>query len=66
MRDTLLSLVAARDSLLLQGVPLHALKELNDLVQRLMELLRARRELCSCHADCLDECLTPQDDDEDD
>jgi hypothetical protein len=64
MRSTLLSLIAKRDALVAQGVPLHELQELNMLVQRLIELLRARRELCSCHPDCLDECLSPESDDD--
>jgi len=66
MRDTLLSLVATRDGLLHQGVPMHALRELNELVQRLMDLLRSRHELCACHPECLDESFAPSEDEDDD
>jgi len=62
MRDTLLALVAMRDGLLSEGVPARALQEINHLVQRLMDLLRARHELCACHPECLDECVAPDED----
>ena len=64
MRETLLALVAKRDALLQEGVPMSALKDINYMVQRLMQFLRARGELCSCHPNCLDENLAPTKDDD--
>lgn len=63
MRSTLLTLVAQRDALFLQGASPSAVRDLNKLIKSMMKLLRARGELCACHADCLDESVTPLDDD---
>lgn len=70
MRDTLLKLVEFREWMFEEGVPSSSLRDLDLLLHNLMNVLRARGELCGCCADCLDpawgssEC-DPADDEDD-
>ena len=66
MRATLLQLVDLRDSLRAKGMHRARLRAINDMVEQLMKVLRARGELCGCCSDCLDPALVAPEHDSDD